>query len=79
MKTTPFVYALLAALSWGIAPIFAKVALKKIDSETAIVIRQIIIALTLFSVTLLSGRINKLVETDIRSVFFMVIAHQKCT
>ena len=74
MKTTPFVYALLAALSFGLAPIFAKVGLRKINSETAIVIRQIFVALTLFSITLCTGKMGKLLKADPRSMVFIIMS-----
>ena len=61
------VYLLLAVVFWGIAPIFGKLGLEKVDPVLAISLRSFGISVILFLVLVFSGRLEGFWEMDRRS------------
>lgn len=59
-------------LFWGIAPIFGKIGLVKVDPLLAISIRNIAISAILFVVVLFSGQLENLMNMDRRSSIFII-------
>lgn len=68
-----FIYALLAATCWGIAPIFEKIGLRVVSIPVAIFIRSGLTLLVLMIVIYI-GRKKYLMEAlDIKGVIFVVL------
>ncbi len=67
------VYALLAALSFGIAPLFEKLGLARTDPTVALFIRAFITSLFTFGFLLASGNIVNFAKADLRSVIHVIL------
>jgi transporter family protein len=67
-----FIFALIAALLWGIAPIFAKIGLIKTDPLTALTIRTSGVAAALVLINILGGKIPALKSAAPRTWLFLV-------
>ena len=68
------VYALLSAVTASLVAIFGKVGLKSVDANTATAIRAVIMALFLFGVVVLEGKL-KLIPATIanRKTFLFIV------
>ena len=62
MNYTWLVFALLSAVMASLVAIFGKIGLKGIDSNTATAVRAIIMAVFLFAVIIIQGKLNNLPE-----------------
>ena len=67
-KFYPFLLALITMIFWGIAPIFGKIGLTKINPYMALAIRSFIIAIIMLIILLVRGDIKELVKVDLKSV-----------
>lgn len=70
-KFYPFLLALITMIFWGIAPIFGKIGLTKINPYMALAIRSFIIAIIMLIILLVRGDIKELVKVDLKSVTFI--------
>ncbi len=61
------VYILLAVVFWGLAPVFGKLGLEKIDPLLAISIRTIGLSIIIVIVLLFTGRWQEISSVDTRS------------
>jgi len=66
-------YALLAALSFGIAPLFEKLGLARTDPTLALFIRAFITTVFTLGFLLASGNIANIAETDLRSLICVIL------
>lgn len=62
-----------AALLWGIAPIFEKLSLERVSSFTALTIRSIATSITLITILFLTGKEGELVRVDSRTVSYILL------
>jgi bacterial/archaeal transporter family protein len=67
-----FIFALAAALLWGIAPIFGKMGLVKTDPLTALTIRTTGVAVALFFVNLFGARVEALKAAGPKTWVFLI-------
>jgi bacterial/archaeal transporter family protein len=70
-KLFPYVLAVTTLVFWGIAPIFGKLGLVKINPFTALALRSFVIALIMLVVMFIRGGFKELASMDIRSAFFI--------
>jgi bacterial/archaeal transporter family protein len=66
-------YALLAALSFGIAPLFEKLGLARTDPTIALFIRAFTTSVCTLGFLLASGNIANFDKTDLRSVIYVIL------
>lgn len=67
-----FLFAALAALIWGFAPVLEKIGLNgRIEPFTGVVIRTIPIAVLAVAGLLLTGRASEVASVDLKSAFFV--------
>lgn len=71
-KITGIIFALLAFLFWGIAPIFADLGLEDVSPYIGLSIRTFGIAFVLLFFGLTTGEISKIQAIDLRTSFFLV-------
>jgi len=64
---TGLMYGLLAAMFWGIAPLFEKMGLGKIEPLTAVAVRSFAISTVLLIGFLSTGKLQELAKLDMRS------------
>lgn len=62
MNYTWLIFALLSAATASLVAIFGKIGLKDIDSNTSTAIRAIIMAIFLFMVVVIQGKLNNIPE-----------------
>ncbi|MBO2532588.1 transporter family protein [Planifilum fulgidum] len=67
------VYALLAALSFGIAPLFEKLGLARTDPTIALFIRAFVTMVFTLGFLVASGNIAAFAKTDFRSVIYVIL------
>ena len=67
------VYALLAALSFGIAPLFEKLGLARTDPTIALFIRAFVTMVFTLGFLVTSGNIAAFAKTDLRSVIYVIL------
>lgn len=67
-----FVFALIAALLWGIAPVFGKIGLVKTDPLTALTIRTSGVAAALLLINIFGGKVAVLKATGTKTWLFLV-------
>jgi len=67
------VYALLAALSFGIAPVFEKLGLARTDPALALFIRASVTTMLVTSFLVTSGKAHLFRTTDVQSLVFVVL------
>ncbi len=73
MEKKAFLYALLTALIWGLAPAFEKMGLKgRIDPYVGVVMRTIPIAVIGITGLLFMGRLRDIAAADTRSILFVI-------
>lgn len=68
-----FLLALFGMVCWGIAPIFAKIALKNIDPLSGLVLRTIFAASVVSGWVLFSGSFTKVSSIPVQSWFMIAI------
>ena len=68
-----FLLALFGMVCWGIAPIFAKIALKNIDPLSGLVLRTIFAASVVSGWVLFSGSFTKVSSIPVHSWFLIAI------
>lgn len=69
-----FLFALITALIWGLAPVFEKIGMRgRIDPYLGVVIRTIPIALVGVTGLLFMGRVRELATADLRSMIMIII------
>lgn len=74
MHSSAFVFAILTALLWGVAPIFEKIGISGgIAPYLGVFIRSISVAFIGFAGLLLMGRTAELSSVDLRSAAFLVV------
>ena len=67
-----FLFAALAAIIWGFAPVLEKIGLNgRIEPFTGVVIRTIPIAVLAVAGLLLTGRASEVASVDLKSAFFV--------
>jgi bacterial/archaeal transporter family protein len=67
------VYALLAALSFGIAPVFEKLGLSRTDPTLALFVRASVTSLLVMAFLVTSGKAHLFRATDAQSLVFVVL------
>lgn len=72
IRVTGVVFALLALILWGLAPIFAKLGLVEISPLLGLSIRTFVVASILLIFGLTTGEIAGLSKIDSRSALFLV-------
>ncbi len=65
VKTSPFVFALATMICWGIAPIFGKAAMLRIDPWVGLAMRSFIITLIMLIWVIVTGHIHSTVPNRI--------------
>lgn len=70
-KFFPYVLAIVTLFFWGIAPIFGKIGLVKINPYLALAIRSFIISIILLIIILIRGDIKEIINVDFRSAVFI--------
>jgi transporter family protein len=74
MASKAFVYALLAAIIWGLAPAFEKTGLRgRIDPYVGVMIRTIPIVILSIAGLFLLGKVEELAHIETRNIIFLVI------
>ncbi|MBE9531376.1 MAG: EamA family transporter [Proteobacteria bacterium] len=74
MQSTAFIFAIITALLWGIAPVFEKIGISGgIAPYLGVVIRSISVAFIGLAGLLLMGRSVELSSVDLRSAAFLVV------
>jgi transporter family protein len=68
----PYILALLAALCWGVAPIFEKWSLLRASPLTVLTVRSLVVSATLIVVCLLTGQLQDIRRVD--APLFQLIA-----
>lgn len=68
----PYMLALVAALCWGVAPIFEKWSLLRASPLTVLTVRSLVVSATLLVVGLLTGQLQELRRVD--ASLFQLIA-----
>lgn len=63
----PYLLALITMFFWGIAPIFGKLGLQKVNPYIALAIRSFVISIILLIIVLARGDIKELATVDFRS------------
>lgn len=66
-------YALLAALSFGIAPVFEKLGLARTDPTLALFVRASVTTMLVMSFLVASGKSHLFRSTDAQSLVFVVL------
>jgi transporter family protein len=72
-KRVVFMLALFGTVCWGIAPIFAKIALKNIDPLSGLVLRTIFAASVVSGWVLLSGSFSKIISIPSNSWWLIAV------
>lgn len=73
MITLSVVLAVLAMICWGIAPVFSKLGLVKVDPFVALAVRSFSVTAILFVSGLLMGKFSGLDFSDRKSYLFIVM------
>lgn len=68
-----FVFAALTMILWGIAPVFGKIGLGKLDPYLALSIRSFTISLILLVYGMISGELKSIGNLDIASGGFIML------
>jgi len=70
-KFYPYLLAIVTLFFCGIAPIFGKLGLAKINPYTALAIRSFVVAIIMLIVLLIRGNVGELIKVDLKSVAFI--------
>ncbi len=70
------IFALLSAFMASLVAIFGKIGLQNLDANTATAIRAIVMALFLFVVIVVQGKLNQIsvVMADHKAIFFIILS-----
>ena len=74
MERSGLIYALLAALLWGSAPVLEKLGLVKISPLAGLAIRTITISIILVVIAFFTDLNKEIVRVDSKSLFFLVVS-----
>ena len=74
MYRTGMVYALLATILWGMAPVFEKLGLIHISPLAGLTIRTAAVTVMLVLIVLLTNVHTEILQADPRTVFFLIIS-----
>jgi transporter family protein len=66
-----FTFVILTIIFWGIAPIFGKIGLVKVEPIVGLAIRTFIISIILFSLCLFTGKFSSFNQVTIKDVLFI--------
>jgi transporter family protein len=66
-----FIFAILGAICYGMAPLFAKAGLGKTEALLGLSIRSFVIVITLLIILTASGSINKLQQLDLKTILLL--------
>ena len=69
MEFSLFIF--MAIVFWGLAPIFGKLGLKKLDPILALTIRTFVIALIMLVICVMTGRVSDIGNVEIKDVMFI--------
>ena len=69
----PIVYILMAVFFWGLAPVFGKLGLEKIDPLLAISIRSIGLFVIILFTLIFTGKLNEVTRVDARSGVLIIL------
>ncbi len=74
--STWLIYALLSAISAAMVAVFGKIGLQHLDANTATAIRAVIMALFLFGVVVVQGKLNLISEIieNRKALFFIALS-----
>jgi bacterial/archaeal transporter family protein len=70
-KFYPYLLAIITMIFWGVAPIFGKIGLTKLNPYTALALRSIVVAIIMVIVVLIRGDFKELLNADIKSIAFI--------
>ena len=70
-KFFPYLLAIITLFFWGIAPIFGKLGLAKINPYTALAIRSFVVAFIMIIIILIRGDFKDLIQVDLKSAIFV--------
>ncbi|MFZ5631230.1 MAG: EamA family transporter [Bacillota bacterium] len=73
MLTLSIILAILAMVCWGVAPIFSKLGLVKVDPFMALTVRSFSVTVILFFSGLMLGKLNGLAMGDKKSYLFIIL------
>ena len=73
MKMTPYFFALVCMLLWGIAPLSAKAGLVRVAPLTGLLIRNLSVGAILGMVGLLTGELARSFRVDGRSALLLIL------
>lgn len=65
------IFAVVGALCWGMAPIFAKIGLYKAPPLIGVSIRTFVIAFTIIIILIASGKIKEFRHIDLKTIIFL--------
>lgn len=68
-----FIFAVFAALLWGLAPIVEKIGLTKLSPLTGLTLRSIGITVVLLMISFVRPTWKEVLQADVRSIMFIVI------
>ena len=71
VKFYPYLLAIVTLFFWGIAPIFGKLGLAKINPFTALAVRSFIVAIIMLIVLLIRRDFGELLKIDLKSMAFI--------
>ena len=74
MQKYGLMFSVLAALLWGVAPVFEKTGLIKISSLAGLTIRYIAITTILLVVSFLTSAGKEIIQADFKTLLFIVIS-----
>ncbi len=66
-------FALLAALLWGLAPVFEKLGFMKISALAGMTVRNIAITLVLVLIVLLTNTGKELLQADLKTIAYIIL------
>ena len=70
MKIQGFLWSLLAAVMWGIAPLLDKMGLMKLNPIIAVLLRNILLSFIAVPVLLFMGEGRQIINVDKKAVAF---------
>jgi len=73
MKTPAYVFALGAMFCWGLAPLFGKIGVTRVEPHVALLIRNFAVSVILLIWASLSGNLYRIATVDIKSGLFLVL------
>ena len=73
MALTPYFFALICMLCWGLAPLSGKAGLAKVPPFAALLIRSFAVSAILLAGGLLGGQLQQLPRIDARSASYIVL------